>query len=742
MKQVFLTGQGQTAVLDVPAPAPASGRVLVRNQYSLISSGTEGTAVTRNDGIVGVAEKLLASSERVGQVWNMARARGLTETARLIRNKLGESRPIGYSSAGVVIDGGGPDCPLQPGQRVACMGSGYANHAEFVSVPWNLVAAIGPAVPFELGAFGALGCIAIQGLRRLELSPGERVGIVGVGLIGQLALRLAGAMGYEAFGFDINQIRVEHAARHTTARRVIDSGACDPIQLVASVTGGGGLDGVLICAATDSDAPVNQAFELCRKRGRVSVVGDIGLGLERAKMYAKELELRMSCSYGPGRYDPAYEIDGRDYPLAYARWTEGRNLEYFVDLLAGDRLKISDLVSAKISIDEARAAYALIKAGAPETFGVLLDYGAEQPTAGADIYSCAYRPAMAVPTGRQVRIGLLGTGAYATHVHLPSLQRLPSVSIRATASKSGASAGVAARKAGAEYATSDYSRVLQDESIDAVIIATRHASHAELVLASLQAGKHVYVEKPMALTVADCVRIVEAQQRARVILRVGFNRRFSPYCRQLKQAVGGGQCLLNIRVNVGDVGAHWSNTAAEGGRLMGEGVHFVDLATWIFDAEPESVSAHFLGRVDSLNPNATIGIRYANGSAASIAYTTVGSNLAGKEYIELSGNGRTVIMNDYRTLSAYGCRVRATRAGRGDKGQRGAIAEFVSAVVSGESDCGADARAGLLATAVIAAAIDSARRREVVAIAPFIAAASALPAVDTSLAQAAAGHTS
>jgi predicted dehydrogenase len=657
---------------------------------------------------MGLYEKARKSPDKVEQIWSMARSQGLTRTWDAVQGKLSDHTPIGYSSSGVVIETDG-QLDIMAGQRVACMGVGFANHAEYIVVPKNLAIPLPEGVATEHAAFGALACIAMQGIRRLNLSPGERVGVVGLGLIGQLALRLAAAMGYQVYGFDIDDRRVEHARASDCAVHVANSADIDPAAIVADLTAGVGLDGVVICASAKSDTVVNQAFNMCRRRGRISIVGDVGLKLERARMYAKELEVRLSCSYGPGRYDPDFELGGRDYPLPFARWTERRNLEFFIDLLAARRINISDLISARIDVERCAEAYSLIKAGEANTYGVLLDYSLpEAPALPPDARIVRYdTPAAA--TGNVVRVGLIGVGGYAKSIHIPNIQKLDTMRIVAVASKGGASAAVIAKKVKAGYATSETGRIFDDTDVDAVVISTRHASHAGLVEAALAAGKHVFVEKPMATTVAECRTIQQAQAESGRIVRVGFNRRFSPMLQAMKKAVSEGRRLFNIRVNVGTIGSHWSNTSEEGGRLMGEGVHFFDLANWMIGSEPVAMTAQFLGQPGELNPDASVSLRYADGSVANISYVTVGCAALGKEYFELFGNGRSVVIDDYNRISGYGCTVSVARKDRGDKGQLRAMEEFSQAVRTGAAGEGADALAGTYATAIAALAITAAR---------------------------------
>ncbi|WP_422475643.1 bi-domain-containing oxidoreductase [Endozoicomonas sp. ALB032] len=719
MKQVFLSGQGQVDVIEAPVPQKLRGGILVRNAFSLISTGTEGAAVTQSTGVKGLYEKAINSSDKLGQVWNMAQNLGLSNTVELIKNKLGDYTPLGYCSSGVVLEVENEELGFKVGQRVACMGTGFANHAEYVAIPRNLAVVVPDSVPLEQAAFSAIACIGMQGIRRLELSPGESVAIVGLGLIGQITLRLATAMGYRAYGFDIDDKRVNQAAKYGNAVTVINSATTDPVAEIASLTVNAGIDGVVLCASSKSNVLINQTFEMCRRRGRVSVVGDIGLGLQRAKMYAKELEVRLSCSYGVGRYDREYELEGHDYPLPYVRWTERRNLEFFINLLAEGRLDLSDLITSKIGIGEAKQAYSLVKSGGGSVYGVLLDYLLpEKPELPTHFDTIKYE--VESTNKKKLDVGLIGVGAYARNIHVPNLLKISDVEIRAVASKTGSSAAVTAKKVKASYATSNINKILEDEDIDAVVISTRHSSHAELVIKALKSGKDVFVEKPMATKTTDCLRIIDAQNESKRIVRVGFNRRFSPMLINMKKAVGAGQKVLNARINVGNIGQHWSNTLSEGGRLVGEGVHFFDLATWLMDSKPVAISAQFVGEPGPLNPDASISIRYENGSVANINYVTLGNVSQGKEFFELYGNGRSVVINDYKNINAFGCRVEKKRSYQDNKGQKEAMEDFVVSAKSGHLGQGADALAGLWATAISEAAIVSGKTGTTIILADFI----------------------
>ncbi|HYS52866.1 MAG TPA: Gfo/Idh/MocA family oxidoreductase [Thermoanaerobaculia bacterium] len=704
MKQVFLSGRGEVEVLDVPRPAAAPGAVLVRNACSLISTGTETAAITAHGGILGLYEKATASRDRLEQLWSMSRTLGVVRTAGVVQQKLADLTPIGYSCAGVVIEAA-DGAPFGAGDRVACMGAGFANHAEYVTVPFNLAARVPEEVPLQDAAFGSLACIALQGIRRLDVRGGENIGVIGLGLIGQIAVRLLTAFGCNSFGFDLQPSRVR-AAEHSLTRVAWQLGEGDLVGEILRRTPAG-LDGVLICAATSSDEPVNLAFDLCRPRGRVAVIGDVGLSLQRDKMYRKELDLFMSRSYGPGRYDAEYELAGRDYPIDYVRWTEKRNLECILQLMAAGKLELAQLATDRVAVAEARDAFASLKRG-DGSLAVLLTYDTDKPI--EERRPSRRAASTIVPRKGLVRLGLIGTGSFAKAVHIPNIKKLSSVfAVQAVASRSG-SAAVIGRTLGAALVSSDYRDVIDDADVDAVVIATRHASHAQIVLDALAGGKHVFVEKPMAITIEDALAIERRAGEAGRVIRVGFNRRFAPMLGRFRRTFGSGTSrLLSIRVNIGAIANDWSNTVEEGGRLLGEGVHFFDFANWFMDGEPTDIGAEFVGDPSNINPNCSVHLRYADGSIADIVYTSLGDPRLGKEAYEAFGAGRAARCDDLKALiGAQGGR----RRGRSDKGHFGAMEEFASAIRGENTPIkGADARAGLLATWAAIMSVRSAHQR-------------------------------
>ncbi len=714
MKQLFLSGKGEISVQEAPLPGRLPGSVLVRNRYSLISSGTEAAAVSRRGGWWGVLEKAWRSGDKLRKVWDLARRQGMRAAWQAVRSKLDDFTPVGYSSCGQVVETDEATSDFRPGDWVACMGTGFANHAEHIVVPSNLAAKLPEGVAPDEASFAALACIAMQGIRNLELTPGETVAVIGLGLIGSLAAVLARAMGYTVCGIDLSSQR---AARCQSDFGITAWNLDNDVRAaVKRLTGGQSADGVILTAATKSSEPVNLAFDLCRARGAVSVVGDVGLELDRAKMYRKEIGLRVSCSYGPGRYDHGYELDGRDYPLALARWTERRNLQCFLGMLADRRIDIRPLISRTFSIDEGAAAFALLKKADADVYGVLFDYG-EAPAAPKPVARSAYVLQTHVPTqligSDRVRIGLIGCGGFAKGVHVPNLLRLKQqFSIAGVASRSGASAAVVARRFGIPVATSDHQVLLDDSDIDAVLISTRHASHARLTLEALDAGKHVFVDKPLCLSVEDGVQIEAAAREKGLVVRVGFNRRFAPQLVGMREALdGNGPRLFTCRVSVaGEHADHWSNAPEEGGRFLGEGVHFLDLCNWFAGSAPQSIAAQFLGPPSATNPNALVSVSYPDGSAANVIYTTSGHTGIGKEHFEAHGCGRSARCQDFRKLELFGSAARTTSRGRGDKGHLASLNEFYSSVRGIKPHgIGADARAGTLATWMALAALQSAK---------------------------------
>jgi predicted dehydrogenase/threonine dehydrogenase-like Zn-dependent dehydrogenase len=669
---------GRIVVVDVPVPAVRDGWVLVSNVCSVISSGTERSKVEL--GSMNIAQKARARPDLTKKVVERARREGLRSTMSAVRDRLDSLAPLGYSSAGVVREVGGGVEGLAPGDRVACAGGGWANHAEVISVPKNLVARIPPNVSFEDAAYATLGAIALHGVRQSGAVVGERVGVIGLGLVGQLAVRILLAAGCDAVGIDVDPAAVE-LARGSRANTFARD---DPrlISAVLELTDNVGLDAVVICAAGRSSDPVQLASVLARDRGRLVVVGDVAISADRGLLYEKELELRLSRSYGAGRYDRDYEEGGRDLPPGYVRWTEQRNLGAFLQLVAGGQVEPSALTTHRFPIASAADAYSALTTSSPTTraFGVVLEYAAT-PEAVQPRYpgsgSATRRPAVGA------RIGVIGAGSFARRVLLPALQG-GGAQLVAVATEHGLSAADVASRFGFER-TSPPDEILEAEDVDAVVIATRHSSHADLTVRALHAGKAVFVEKPLALT-WEQLHEVESALRSSTSLFVGFNRRFAPMIVQLRGVLSATNAnLVLARVNAGPLPRdHWLNDPQEGGgRLIGEGCHFVDLVTFLAGAPASMVHASSVADPDlapELGQSFTATLHCSNGALATIVYAGNGDPGLPKERIEAYAAGVTAVIDDFRRLDVYEGGKHKTTKGRGDKGHTGEIDYFLKAL--------------------------------------------------------------
>ncbi|MFL6256026.1 MAG: bi-domain-containing oxidoreductase, partial [Pyrinomonadaceae bacterium] len=635
MKQLLQnlkTGEG--VVADVPAPVAQAGRVLVRAASSLVSAGTERAFVEL--GRKSLLGKAKERPDLVGKVFEKVKSEGLLSTLQSVREKLDESHALGYSAAGVVVEVGEGVTEFRAGDRVACAGTGYAAHAELLSVPKNLCVRLPDKVDFESGAFATLGAIALQGVRLAEPTLGESVVVIGLGLIGQLAAQLLKANGCRVFGVDLDEARVELAMRLGADDGCV--AGVDVKQAVSKWSRGRGADAVLLTAATQSDEPIELAGEISRLRGRVVAVGLVGMNVPRAVYFQRELTLRVSMSYGPGRYDPEYEERGHDYPLPYVRWTEGRNLEAFLDLAAAGSVKTAPLVTHRFPVEQGERAYQLISGKATEPYlGILINYDtARELERNVENKASSFKLQASNPQGR-VRVGMVGAGDYARRMLLPHFREegVEFVSI-ATAS------GVTARDVGGRYGfarfVSGADEVLKEEGLSLLVIATRHDTHAELARKGLERGLDVFVEKPLALNDEELDALLEAASRSRGRLTVGFNRRFSPHAQQVKEFFKDRRGPLSIlyRVNSGRVPrTHWTQDAREGGgRVRGEVCHFVDFMQYVTGSRVERVYAEPVtsGDREAVDDDSVfITLKLADGSNGTIAYLAEGDRALPKE---------------------------------------------------------------------------------------------------------------
>ncbi len=688
MKQLLqYMRNGETVVADVPTPTPRPGMALVRTAASLVSSGTERMVVEFAE--KNLVEKAQARPDLAAQVMDKVRREGLLTAMEATFNRLDQPMALGYSSAGTIVELGSGLQGFRVGDRVACAGGGYAVHAEYAVVPHNLLTRLPDNVDFEAAAFATVGAVAMHGFRLSQAQLDERVAVIGLGLLGLLAVEISQAAGCKVLGIDLNPARVA-LARRLGAEAVQRPQAEEAAQ---AFSGSRGVDAVLICADTPSDDPVELAGAIARDRAKVVAVGAVGLKIPRKQYYEKELDLIVSRSYGPGRYDPAYEESGADYPIGYVRWTEGRNLEAFIDLLAAGKLDVRPLISHRFPIEQAPQAYRLITGKQVEPFlGVLLTYPDQAlPTSSGQRVSNPQAASTASRPAERLTLGVLGAGNYASAVFLPNVRRAGGIIPLGIASASGLNAQHASRRFGFSYATSSEDQILADPAINTVAILTRHQDHARQVQAALRAGKHVYCEKPLAIT-PEQLEAIDAllKEGSLPLLAVGFNRRFAPLARRLKDFIDlrRGPLYADYRVNAGYLPPnHWLHDPQQGGgRIIGEGCHFVDFLTFLVGALPISVSAVALPDQDRYRQdNAILTLAYPDGSIGVISYLANGDKSIGKERLEVFSNGRVAILDDFRSLElAYAGQRQVFRSRlRQDKGHRAAWEAFLAAINAG-----------------------------------------------------------
>jgi predicted dehydrogenase/threonine dehydrogenase-like Zn-dependent dehydrogenase len=672
---------GSIELVEAPAPACKVGHLLIATQSSIISAGTERMLV--EFGQANLLDKARSQPDKVRQVLAKVKTDGLLPTVDAVFSKLDQPLALGYCNAGVVLAVGAGVSGFQVGDRVVSNGK----HAEIVSVPQNLCARIPEGVTGETAAFTVLASIGLQGIRLAQPTLGERVVVIGLGLIGLLTVQLLAANGCQVLGIDFNQERLDLAAQ-SGAQTVNLSAGTDPVAAGLAFSQGQGVDAVLITAATSSSEPVHQAAQMSRKRGRIVLVGVTGLELSRADFYEKELTFQVSCSYGPGRYDPNYEEKGQDYPFGFVRWTEQRNFEAVLDLMAGGQLDVAPLISHRIPLAEAQRAYQLLTDD-PQALGIVLTYPETEP----DLRRALPVAAVAVPAGSSVGgtaiCGVLGAGNFASRVLLPALAKTEA-RLHTIASGGGTSAAIAARKFKFAQASSDTAALLQDETVNTLFILTRHNNHARLTAEALQAGKHVFVEKPLALNREQLALVEQAVTNApdRQLL-VGFNRRFAPLAQQMRSLLRGRVEPLSLiyTVNAGMIPPdHWTqDPGVGGGRIIGEGCHFIDFLRFLVGQPIVGVTAHRMGgRSAVCEDKMSILLDFADGSMGTVHYLANGSKQFPKERVELFSEGRNLVLDNFHSLKGYGWPgFRSKRLWRQDKGHQAEVNAFVERVQQG-----------------------------------------------------------
>jgi len=671
---------GEIKIVDVPTPRARAGHVLVRNAWSLVSAGTERSTVsTGQKSLIGKAR---ARPDLVKKVIDSARKEGIVAAWQKVQTRLDNWKTLGYSTAGVVIEVGEGVEGFQVGDQVACGGQDKASHADYVVVPANLCARVPDGVELKHACFTTVGVIALQGVRQADVKLGERVAVIGLGLVGQLTVQLLKAAGCKVLGIDVNPAACELALQ-SGADRVANRTIDDVEAISAAMTDGFGVDAILITAAASTNDPVELAARIARDRATVVMVGVTGMDLPRDLYFAKDLQFRLSRSYGPGRYDALYEEAGVDYPIGYVRWTEGRNFEAFLDLLAAKRLNLDLLTTHAFKIDDALKAYDVITGKTGERFlAVLIEY----PDAASRMQrSIAVGTVGTGSTSGKVVLGVIGAGNYAQAMLLPHLKGRTDVELAAVATSSGVTARKVAERSGFAIAATDPDEIINNDRINAVIIATRHHLHAKYVLAALAKGKAVFVEKPLVMNRGELEQVALALADASARVQVGFNRRFAPTAIAAREFMQSAATQTMIyRVNAGPLPAnHWTRDPEQGGgRLIGEGCHFIDFLIYLAGSLPERVHARGLGGgAQDASDSWILDMGFQNGSIGSILYTATGDPAFPKERVESFGAGRVAVIDDFKTgFVMSGGNRKSIGSSSQDKGQAPQVGAFLDMV--------------------------------------------------------------
>ncbi len=760
MKQVF-NKRGEIKVEEVPAPIAGNNEILVQVYYSCISSGTE-LSVLKSGG-KSLLKKVIEKPQNIKKVLEMIREKGLLSSIGRVKNRIETATPLGYSAAGTVLETGKKVYDFKPGDRVACAGAGISNHAEFIAVPVNLAVKVPESLALESACTVALGAIALQGVRRSTPEIGNFVAVMGLGILGQITVQLLNISGCRVIGIDIDKKRIEKAKAFGLYKGLDASVSGNIVEDVKRLTGGYGADTVIITAASSGEALLNQSVEMSRRKGKVVIVGDVLLNINREEFYKRELDILISTSYGPGRYDEDFELKGYKYPYEYIRWTENRNMLEYIGLLADEKLKVDSLIEAIFEVEDAVAAYESIKAP-DKPLIVILKYNEESVysnrvdlrpdnivasnagTAGADgtvgttgsngaaieggttgvagtsgTTDASIRTATTagedgavgtggsvgeggttgvagvvgapktdkgpirtntIPGGR-INVGLIGAGSFTKDTHLPNLEKLKSIfNIYAVCSKEGSEAASIAGQYRASFSTTDYREILKNNDIGMVLITTRHNLHARITIDCLNAGKAVFVEKPMALNEQELDELVCAIEKTNMPFIVGFNRRFSPYAEAAKELVKNrvSPLIINYTMNAGFIPKeHWVHTEEGGGRNIGEACHIYDLFNYFTDSSVEYVNAFSITPTSGqflLNDNFCATIKYHDGSVCSLIYTALGAKSAPKEKMEIYYDSKMISMPDYKELKLYDAAEKTIKKGVQDKGHLEELQRF------------------------------------------------------------------
>jgi predicted dehydrogenase/threonine dehydrogenase-like Zn-dependent dehydrogenase len=705
MKQVVRKGLKDIIVDEVPDPVVTPHHVVVHPHASLISSGTETASIHQE----GVLKEVADNPSHIRKVLDVMKMMGPIRTLNEVRAKFSEYAVLGYSGAGVIVDKHPTVKDIEIGDRVAYGGEG-TGHGEMILTGRQLVAKVPENVEFQHACFATLGSIALNAVRIAQIGIGETVAVIGQGLIGQLVSQLVRLQGGVVVAMDLRNDRVE-LAQKLGADHGITGGA--PRESINEITNGRGADCVIVAAAAKSSAPCQLALQLCRDRGRIIVVGAVEMSFPWNDMYLKEIQLYMSRAYGPGSYDPNYERKGQDYPISYVRWTENRNMEEFLRLMSRGHVDVDPLITHRFALADAAQGYSTILDPASNSLGVVLNYpAAEHPDHKPQPVRRVDLPRSTKST--DIKVALVGAGNLARWAHLPNLQKISGASLRAVYSANGARGKSYAMRFKADYCASDYDEILRDPEVDAVLIVSRNQHHAQQALDALEAGKHVFVEKPMALTEDECQALEEAVQRTGRVLTVGFNRRFAPFYLAVRNELRRrtGPAVINCRVNSpGISGSYWMADPSIGGAILGEACHFVDLLYWLAGSEMVSVSAYCLpvGKQDPIGENnIAASFRFADGSVANLTYCTVGSRTSGGERVEAFGPGVGATTEDFKRLTLNGSIRRSRSKFWADKGYAEQLEDFFASIREGRAP-GVTVRDGTRSTVGCLRMLDSAK---------------------------------
>ncbi|MDR0692112.1 MAG: bi-domain-containing oxidoreductase [Prevotellaceae bacterium] len=672
-------GSGAMVIQELPMPQLTSGMVLVRNHYSLISAGTEGSTVkAARKSLIGKAKE---RPQQVKQVLETLRNQGIVQTYRAVMKKLDAYSPLGYSCAGEVIEVADDVIEFKAGDKVACAGQGFASHAEVVSVPVNLCVKLDADADLAQACYNTLGAIALQSIRQADLRVGETCAVIGLGLLGQLACLQLRASGVRVVGIDVNENAVAVASAHCSDLALPRNtpGINDQIN---DFTGGLGVDAVIIAAATDSLDPVNFAGAIARKKGTVVILGAVPTGFDREPYYyKKELSLKMSCSYGPGRYDLNYEEKGIDYPAPYVRWTEKRNMEAFQKLISNGAIDLSYLTTHTFDFDDAPKAYDIVLTHSEPFLGIVLKYNTSKAHQRKKIIISANEKA------GKINLAFIGAGSYAQGSLLPNLPKSGDIIRKGVLTNSGTTSKRVAERYQFEFCTSNEDDIIKNPDINTLFIATRHDSHAAYVIKGLENSKNIYVEKPLCLNIDELEQIKSLCEEKNKSVMIGFNRRFSPHAMLIKKKTGTGKMSMIYRINAGSIPSDsWiQDMKTGGGRIIGEVCHFIDMMTYMCGSKPVKVMASALNDSQGLNDTVNIILEFKNGSTGVIAYYANGSKGLKKEYFEVYASGTTAVINDFKEGYIYSNKKKQSlKLSSQDKGQKTMLAEFMKGLRNGE----------------------------------------------------------